>query len=315
MEKFDSDRFKVNLLKDRIVLIEEIKSEFISKIKEIMPSELTILAIVITGSRGKCLYSEDSDYDVKVIFKDNFDNYLLQIAKNNIKLKTSITINGILIQLEGQAVDLITIFEYAYKTNAFVSEVIRGFLIYEHTSIKIMKPLRHTYLYCFNIELAVHQIFGLISAELAKMKIDKKKELTEKNFKKTVLAKQLCELNYLVSSVNYLIQNGADKWINTYTVYDYLKSDLKVYNDFPSFKPYYFEILERRIINRNEEIFVNEEKLNLISQLYENLKTSIKVLKESDFTNTNLDMYRKEYESYILSILKNDLFLTEKELK
>ena len=56
----------------------------IEKIKKALPTEVTLLFVSITGSRGKGLEAPDSDYDVRCIIISPKNHYMLQKAAKTI---------------------------------------------------------------------------------------------------------------------------------------------------------------------------------------------------------------------------------------
>lgn len=299
--EIDLTNLKINP-NERLPLQKDKWAEFIKNIMNSLDKKLTVLLIVITGSRGKCLYTKESDFDVKVVYKDSYENYLLQKISKNMRVNTTINLEGVDVEVEGQAIEVLSAFQMSFKTNSFASEILRGMVIYEHDTIKIFDKLKEAYLHFFNLKTASFQINGLITSELSKMRTDKKKEISVDNISE-VKAKQICEVNYLLGSYFYLIENAHKSWINTYTIYDYLQADLKIYKDNEKFLPFMISILNKRLEDKNQIIVLNKEEKELVFKLYKESKVLCDSLIDSQHRKDSNEGI-EEYEKFLLEIVK-----------
>lgn len=64
--------------------------EIIDLIKSKLPDDSTLVYLSITGSRAKGITSLDSDYDTRSIILHPMKKYLLQKAKENTEIETSL---------------------------------------------------------------------------------------------------------------------------------------------------------------------------------------------------------------------------------
>merc|ERR1712141_618548 len=67
---------------------EYIKETVLNLLKSKTPVGTEIIVMSVTGSRGKHLASEDSDYDIKVIVTYPLHYYMLQKVESAIKVKS-----------------------------------------------------------------------------------------------------------------------------------------------------------------------------------------------------------------------------------
>ena len=64
--------------------------EIIEQIKKTLPEGSTLVFLAIVGGRAKGITNDDSDYDTISIFLHPLKKYLLQDAKTNIEIKSSL---------------------------------------------------------------------------------------------------------------------------------------------------------------------------------------------------------------------------------
>jgi predicted nucleotidyltransferase len=64
--------------------------EIIDEIKKTLPEGSTLVFLAIVGGRAKGFTNDDSDYDTITIFLHPLKKYLLQDAKTNIEIKSTL---------------------------------------------------------------------------------------------------------------------------------------------------------------------------------------------------------------------------------
>ena len=64
--------------------------EIIEEIKKTLPEGSTLVFLAIVGGRAKGFTNDDSDYDTIAIFLHPLKKYLLQDAKTNIEIKSTL---------------------------------------------------------------------------------------------------------------------------------------------------------------------------------------------------------------------------------
>ena len=92
-----------------------------------MPEGSTLVFVAIVGGRAKGITNDDSDFDTISIFLHPLKKYLLQDAKLNIEIKTSLKDET---KIEGQAIDILKAFDYCENGNVFLYEAFGGIPIY-----------------------------------------------------------------------------------------------------------------------------------------------------------------------------------------
>src|SRR5690348_599121 len=136
------------------------QEEIYKAIREEIPERLKILFICLTGSRGKNLASNESDFDVRVITQSPLNDYIFKHTKETIKLRTDISLNGKdQVILEGQAVDILKVFDYALETNSFMLDLLRGIPLYSESD-EVIDQLRLTYKQLFRPDVPFRHLKG-----------------------------------------------------------------------------------------------------------------------------------------------------------
>ena len=283
----------------QIFSTKEKEEEFVSLIKNYF--SFKVLSITIIGSRAKNLHSDNSDFDLRVILMNNIKNYIFQRVSKTYPIDTFINIDEKRVQIEGKAIDLTSAFNFAFKTNSFAAEIIKGNTIYQDEEYNIIKLLKEAYVDCFNYKTAIFQLNGLLISEFQHCAISSKKFKTGdlSIFEKDIKAKNLCEVNYLFLSLEYLLENKLG-WLDIQRIDDLLSSNLTILTD--QFKEYTQNILSKRRENKSQKLTKSNEIFNLIFKRMDMINQSWKdsyLEKEDEGHQARV----QKYEDIVYSII------------
>lgn len=293
---------------ERVCLIKSKYNEFKELILKELPSDIVVLLISIVGSRGKLLYSNESDFDIRIVFIDTYKNYLLQNIRTNIKIKTKINLNDDdkYVDIEGTAIELTCIFKFAVKSNSFASEIIKSKIIYINKKIVFFNILKKAFINNFNFNVALRQILGLINSDLKKNINSKEKKkcfttdyplFIKECLKYNIKAKVLLEVLYLILSALYLIEEGVEKWLDIYNINELCASNISILTSnkheesnkiksYYEFKNFVYIILNKRIVNKDELLNITEEDKMYIEHSIQLIEKNLKHINIKDeFTN------------------------------
>lgn len=239
------------------------KDEIISKVFSLVKTR--ILSIVVIGSRGKNLFNNESDYDLRVVTLDNIKNYILQtpihthkLGKIIIKDNNSNKNEDNKVEIDGKTIDVIDLFRYSYKTNSFASEIIKGLEIYSDEEIRILPLLKESFIKNINSKTIINQIVGLINSDFKKINKESKEN-------KANQVKSLCEIVYLYLSLEYYCKY-KEKWLNVYQiqilneVVSYINFDNSLLEE--EFKEYLNKIVNLRVRNKSSSQGDDDECYN-----------------------------------------------------
>ena len=100
--------------------MEEDRGELTTKIKGELPEGITILHISLIGSRGKGMSNLSSDYDFRALIHSRKEDYLLNRAKDSLRIETTYQGNVV----EGTAFDLRYFLSLIIKSNISARELL-----------------------------------------------------------------------------------------------------------------------------------------------------------------------------------------------
>lgn len=242
-----------------MIISDQHKFKLIEVIKAVFKEE--VLSITVIGSRAKNLFNSESDFDIRVIYKNIKKNYILQKIPAHHPIDTEIEVDNKKYKVEGKGIDIISAFNYAYKTNAFAAEILKGITIYLAEDFNVIALLKDAYTSCFTKVRAIDQVHGLLISEFKHChKITKGRIDDLETYPSECKVKNLCEVNYLYLVLEYLYKYGVD-WVKITTIDDLLvfaEKELTTYNE--DFKSYFKSILD----DRRQGVKVNKPNLNIL---------------------------------------------------
>jgi len=146
--------------------MEETKKQFYHEIYEAvrktLPAEVEILHISLVGDHGKGIASPTSDYDVRVIILNSYDNYLLQRLHQKLTFKT--TYDGR--NLEGEAYDIYyQVLRVVTNSSPIVLEMLKSEEVYSQSK-ELIQTLWDISKKCYDPYAHFHTIQGRLRGKL-----------------------------------------------------------------------------------------------------------------------------------------------------
>jgi len=173
---------------ERKLIVDTIKKTLAQR--GINPSN--ILYIALNGSRAKGLGSRNSDYDTKVLCLSTKQNYMLQKIKPSFHFSTSVEREGINVELEGVAIDYLTMSKYILTQNMMAYDMFSALPL--HTT-PLAEDLHQIYLMTYVPAALWKSLKGMLSAFLRKQIGESANRTTNK---------KAAEVVYLALKLNYI---------------------------------------------------------------------------------------------------------------
>ena len=153
--------------------ITDFHQSIVERIRESLPPGATLLHVSITGSRGKRIAIDHSDYDTKVLLIHSKRDYLLQ--KQRPSWHFEMDLNGI--ELEGTVTDYLRMSKYIQESNIQAHETFVGIPI---LTTPIAIELKSICDQSYDSQKLKGQYTGLLTA-ICKRKIEIEKRITTSN--------------------------------------------------------------------------------------------------------------------------------------
>lgn len=249
-----------------------LNEQIYQKCVEYLPKDVKILYISLGGSKGKKLDSPTSDYDVKILLLNSYENYLLQRIHEHLKVDTML---GDL-TLEGQAIDITRAFNYATETNAFITELVRSPCVYNGDPELIKTIIQVTDGSYFHY-MPLHALNGILLFYI-------NKELKDKGeYRTKVKAKALAETIYITLQLRALM--SGKRVTEFFTIDDVLPYAGKEEELFTS-------IVKLRREDKNAELDLTKELIELFENANKDSYEKVKIEKE----NLSKELKQKRHE-------------------
>jgi len=264
-------------------------------IREVLPSDVEILHISLTGSRSKGLESPTSDYDVRVLILNPTESYLLSTFISHIKIK--ITYGGK--DLEGQAWDFYHQFlNLVIEGNEAIIHILKSEYVYTKSK-ELMQAIWDIYEKCYEPSKVIQASYGLLihylkkhlkdPNELHDLRVSKDRKKDEKLEVKKVRYLEAAPVKFVVECLYHVLQLRAMLAGKTLLQY-FTMEDLMVFagEDEQMIR----ELVAIRKANKSQLILVTERIKSLLIE-GESLPIN-KILKDGEVKFKELQPIREE---------------------
>lgn len=225
-------------------------SSIVEEVVKNISKKVTPLVILLVGSRGKGLYSDDSDYDFIVIVQNNLEDYLLQ----NIKM-SPIKISDMPNNTEGFMIDVLSAIRMVHSSDIIARDIACSKIVYATDNGQLlMSKLTSAFVENFNKYKQIMGIVGIVNSLINKFE-------SQPDSNHFASLKQICEIIYQISFGKQCARENVEKVF-------YHIDDLITKNFDQSTVNLFKGLISQRKLSKNEKInYSGDIKILISSEL------------------------------------------------